>query len=164
MTQSYTKTVDPSLKLIISLALTLLVGFGASFAAADAVNSWYSDLQKPFFTPPSWVFAPIWTILYILMGISFYRVWKLTETSKRNIALFVFVLQLLFNGIWSFIFFKLHAIGLAFADIFILWVTIIVTMYLFTSLSRLAAWLLYPYLLWVSFAALLNFSIWQLNS
>lgn len=163
MNHSYTKTVNPSLKLIISLILTLLVGFGAGFVTTDAINSWYSDLQKPFFNPPGWVFAPVWTILYILMGISSYLVWKLPETSKRNIALFIFVLQLLLNGTWNLIFFKLHAIGLAFANIFILWIMIIVTMYLFTSLSKLAAWLLYPYLLWVSYAAVLNFSIWQLN-
>ena len=163
MNQFYTKTVNPSLKLIISLALTLLVGFGAGLATADAINSWYSELEKPFFNPPSSVFAPVWTVLYILMGVSFYLVWKLPETARRNIALFVFVLQLLFNGIWSIIFFKLHAIGLAFADIFILWIMIIITMYHFTTLSKLAAWLLYPYFFWVSFAAVLNFSIWQLN-
>jgi translocator protein len=163
MNQAQTKVVNPSLKLIISLALTLLVGFGAGFATANAINSWYSELQKPFFSPPNWLFAPVWTILYILMGVSFYLVWKLPETSKRNIALFVFVLHLLLNGTWSFIFFNQHAIGLAFADIFILWIMIIVTMYLFSSLSKPAAWLLYPYLLWVSYASVLNFSIWQLN-
>jgi len=163
MNQSYIKTVNPSVKLFLSLALTLLVGFGAGFATANAINSWYSTLEKPFFNPPNWLFAPIWTILYILMGIAFYFVWKLQETTQRNIAMFVFVLQLAFNGTWSFIFFHLHKIGWALADIFILWIMIIVTMYLFTPLSKLAAWLLYPYLLWVSFAAILNFSIWYLN-
>jgi translocator protein len=163
MNQSYTKSVNPSLKLVISLALTLLVGLGAGFATANAINPWYSELEKPFFIPPSSVFAPVWTVLYILMGVSFYPVWKLPETTKRNIALFVFVLQLLFSGAWSIIFFKLHAVGLAFADSFILWIMIIITMYHFTMLSKLAAWLLYPYFFWVSFATVLNFSIWQLN-
>jgi tryptophan-rich sensory protein len=163
MNQSYTKTVNPTVKLIVSLVLTLLVGFGAGFATATSINSWYSELHKPFFNPPNWLFAPVWTILYILMGIAFYLVWKLPETAQRNIALFVFVLQLTVNGIWSLIFFHQHQIGWALFDIVILWAMIIITMYLFTPLSKLAAWLLYPYLLWVSFATVLNFSIWQLN-
>lgn len=151
------------MKLVLSLALTLLVGFGAGFATANAINSWYSTLEKPFFTPPNWLFAPVWTILYILMGVAFYFVWKLPETTQRNIAMFVFVLQLALNGIWSLIFFSMHEIGWALLDIFILWLMIILTMYLFTQLSKVAAWLLYPYLLWVSFATLLNFSLWRLN-
>ncbi|QEC69956.1 tryptophan-rich sensory protein [Panacibacter ginsenosidivorans] len=163
MNQSYTRTVNPTVKLIVSLILTLLVGFGAGFATATSINSWYSTLDKPFFNPPNWLFAPVWTILYILMGVAFYFVWKLPETTQRNIALFVFVLQLAVNGIWSLIFFNQHQIGWALVDISILWVMIIITMYLFTQLSKIAAWLLYPYLLWVSFATVLNFSIWQLN-
>jgi benzodiazapine receptor len=163
MNQSYTKTVNPYVKLFLSLALTLLVGFGAAFATANAINSWYPALHKPFFNPPNWLFAPVWTILYILMGIAFYFVWKVKESTQRNIAMFVFVLQLAINGAWSFIFFQMHKIGWAFIDIFILSIMIIVTMYLFTPLSKLASWLLYPYLLWVTFAAILNFSIWYLN-
>src|SRR3954471_21778482 len=125
MNQSYTKTVNPYVKLFLSLVLTLLVGFGAGFTTANAINSWYPTLHKPFFNPPNWLFAPVWTILYILMGIAFYFVWKLKETAQRNIAMFVFVLQLAINGTWSFIFFQMHKIGWALIDIFILWVMII---------------------------------------
>src|SRR6476620_12228307 len=124
MNQSYTKTVNPAVKLIVSLVLTLLVGFGAGFATATSINSWYSVLHKPFFNPPNWLFAPVWTILYILMGAAFYLVWKLPETTQRNVALFVFVLQLAVNGIWSLIFFHQHQIGWALFDIIILWVMI----------------------------------------
>lgn len=163
MNQSYTKSVNAPMKLFLSLALTLLIGFGAGFATASSIGTWYAGIQKPFFNPPNWIFAPVWTLLYILMGVSFYFVWKLAETSRRNFAMFVFVVQLALNGIWSLIFFNMHQVGWALVDIVILWIMIIITMYLFTSLSKIAAWLLYPYLLWVSFATVLNFSIWQLN-
>lgn len=163
MKQSGVKTVNPYMKLAISIALTLLVGIGAGFTTANAINSWYATINKPFFTPPNWLFAPVWTVLYILMGIAFYYVWKLPETGRRNFAMFLFILQLALNGIWSIIFFKFHKINWALVDIFLLWLLIIFTMYRFTQLSKVGAWLLYPYLLWVSFAAVLNFSIWYLN-
>ena len=137
MNQSYSNALNPNIKLFLSLAITLFVGFVAGFATASSIGTWYAGLNKPFFNPPNWLFAPVWTILYILMGVAFYFVWKLPETSKRNVALFVFVIQLAFNGIWSLIFFNMHKIGWALADIVILWVMILVTMSLTSRLEVL---------------------------
>ncbi|MEP6845486.1 MAG: TspO/MBR family protein [Panacibacter sp.] len=162
MNQPSAKVIN-SIKLFLSLALTLTVGFAASLVTSKSSGTWYTALHKPFFNPPKWLFAPVWSVLYVLMAISFYLVWKQVETAKRNVALFVFVLQLALNGIWSFIFFNMREMGWALVDITILWVMIIVTMNLFAPSSKLAAWLMYPYLLWVTFATLLNFSIWELN-
>ena len=163
MNQSYTKSLNPNIKLFLSLAITLLVGFGAGFATSSSIGTWYAGLNKPFFNPPNWLFAPVWTILYILMGISFYFVWKQPESSNRNIALFVFIVQLALNGIWSIIFFNMHKIGLALVDIIVLWLMILITMYFFSRHSKVAVWLLCPYFFWVSFASVLNGSIYILN-
>ncbi|MBG9377766.1 tryptophan-rich sensory protein [Panacibacter sp. DH6] len=163
MDQSYSKSLNPNLKLFLSLAITLLVGFGAGFATSSAIGTWYAGLNKPFFNPPNWLFAPVWTILYILMGISCYFVWKQPETSKRNVALFVFAVQLALNGMWSIIFFNFHQVGWALVDIVLLWVMILITMYLFSQHSKVAVWLLYPYFFWVSFASVLNGAILYLN-
>lgn len=151
------------MKLVLSLALTLLVGFIAGFATARSIDTWYANLNKPSFNPPNWLFAPVWTILYILMGIALYIVWNKTATSQRNIALTVFLVQLAINFAWSFIFFNSHQVGWALVDIIVLWFLILVTIILFFQISSTAGWLLVPYLLWVSFAGILNYSIWQLN-
>lgn len=140
-----------------------------SFAAAIGgifvfTGGWYDTLQKPDFTPPSWVFGPAWTILYILMGIAAWLVWREGGWVERSGALGLFVTQWILNAIWTPLFFGAHRIGLALADIIVLWILIGATVVAFFQVRKLAGALLLPYLAWVTFAATLNFRIWQLNS
>lgn len=151
------------MKLFYSLLITLAVGGIAGFATATAIGTWYAHLNKPSFNPPNFVFAPVWTMLYIFMGIALYLVWKLSASAVRNRAMVVFFVQLLLNFFWSLIFFNMHQTGWALIDIILLWLSILLTMRAFAPLSKTAGWLLFPYFLWVSFASVLNFSIWQLN-
>ena len=151
------------MKLFFSLLITLAVGGIAGYYTASSIGTWYAGLNKPSFNPPNWIFGPVWTILYILMGIALYYVWSLPVSKSRNIALIIFFVQLALNFIWSIIFFNLHQMGWAFIDIILLLCFIAATMFLFNQLSKPAAWLLLPYLLWVSFALVLNFALWQLN-
>lgn len=152
------------LKFILSLVLTLGAGAIGSLATTKAIPTWYAIINKPSFNPPNWIFAPVWTTLFILMGIAFYLVWTQTRKHKEvKFALNVFVIQLIFNILWSVIFFGLKLPGLAFLDIIILWIAILFTIIKFNKISRAASYLLIPYLIWVSFASILNFSIWQLN-
>ena len=152
-----------NMKLFLSLVITLAVGGIAGFATATAISTWYVHLNKPSFNPPNVVFAPVWAMLYIFMGIALYLVWKLPASTARNIAMRIFFVQLLLNFIWSIIFFNMHQLGWALIDIILLWLFIFLTMRTFVPLSKPAGWLLFPYFLWVSFASVLNFSIWQLN-
>jgi tryptophan-rich sensory protein len=126
--------------------------------------SWYNTLNKPFYNPPSWIFAPAWTVLYILMAISFYLVWrKGIKIKKVREAIVVFVVQLVLNLSWSPVFFGLKSILLALLIIVVMLFYIVKTIRLFAKIDKNAAYLLYPYLAWVSFATMLNFSIWLLN-
>jgi len=126
--------------------------------------SWYNTLNKPFFNPPSWIFAPVWTILYILMAISFYLVWKKgLKVKKVREAIAVFFVQLALNLLWSPVFFGYKNIFLALVIIIFMLFYIIKTILLFSKIDKRATILLYPYLIWVSFATILNFSIWFLN-
>lgn len=149
---------------IVSILGCLSVGIVGSLFTAPAIPNWYSTLSKPFFSPPSWVFGPAWTILYILIGISLFLVWtkKADSDIKRN-ALYIFFAQLFLNAIWSPIFFGLQSPFTALIIIALLWVTIIININVFYKVSKTAALLLIPYLLWVSFATVLNFALWQLN-
>lgn len=151
------------MKLVISLAITLAVGFLAGYATIQSVNTWYTQLAKPSFNPPNSVFGPVWTVLYILMAISLYLVWQQPPSPARNKAMLLFFIQLALNFAWSFIFFYYHKIGLALVDIIILWIFLFITILLFRRFSTAAAWLLAPYLAWVSFATVLNMSIFKLN-
>ncbi|MDP2695748.1 MAG: TspO/MBR family protein [bacterium] len=152
-------------KLIITIALPQLAGIIGSFFTLSSVNSWYASLEKPPFTPPSWVFGPAWIILYLLIGVAAYLVWssKKTTPSIKLRAMVVFGLQLLLNASWSVIFFGFQNPFLAFLEITILWFVIIWMIYSFGAISRLASHLLLPYILWVSFALQLNYHIWFLN-
>lgn len=151
-------------KLILSIAVPLLIGFTASLFTVTGVGSWYQSIQKPSWNPPNWVFGPVWTTLYILMGIAFYLIWTSAnhEKEKRK-AISLFILQLVANFFWSFIFFNQHQVALAFAEILVLWLLILFTIFSFARINKAAAWLMVPYISWVSFAAILNFTIWQLN-
>ncbi|MCX6709633.1 MAG: tryptophan-rich sensory protein [Candidatus Woesearchaeota archaeon] len=150
------------LKLIASILICLGAGFIGSIFTMPSIKGWYSTLNKPFFSPPNWVFAPVWTALFILMGISLYFVWS-EKSKKRIAALSVFFVQLGLNILWSVLFFALHAPFLALIEIIILWGAIFLTIARFNRVKRESAALLIPYILWVSFASILNFSIWLLN-
>lgn len=151
-------------KLLISIIGCELVGIlGTPFTTA-AIPTWYATLNKPFFAPPNWLFGPAWTLLYFLMGISFYLIWKQNAKSKKvQIAKKFFLVQLFLNFIWSPIFFGLRSPLLGLVVIIILWALIITTIYKFYPLSKWAAYLLIPYLLWVTFATTLNGAILLLN-
>ena len=150
-------------KLIVSIAVPFLVGFTASLFTITGVNSWYQAIQKPSWNPPNWIFAPVWTTLYVLMGIAFFLIWRSTDEKQKRTAIILFIIQLVANFLWSFIFFDQHQVSLAFAEIIILWLLILVTIFSFARINKVAAWLLVPYISWVSFAAILNYTIWQLN-
>ena len=151
------------IKLVLCILLPLLVGSISAIATATGVNDWFLTIQKPFFNPPNYLFAPVWTILYILMGISLFIVLQTPSSRSKKYAISIFMVQLLLNFCWSFIFFKYHLIGLALVDIILIWLAIICMIYSFYQINKKAGYLQIPYLLWVSFASILNGAIWYLN-
>lgn len=150
------------IKLVATIAISELVGIIGSIFTISAIPTWYTTLVKPSLNPPAWIFGSVWTTLYLLMGISLWLVWKSNSKEKRK-ATWLFVVQLVLNAVWSPIFFGAHSIGSALAVIVFLWTAIVLTILIFKKISKIAAWLLLPYILWVSFAVYLNFSIWILN-
>jgi tryptophan-rich sensory protein len=152
------------MKLIIAILIPLAVGSISGLFTKSAVVGWYAHAVKPSFNPPNWIFAPVWTTLYILMGIALFLVWK-TEADKmvKQTAIILFAVQLTFNFLWSFIFFKLQQPGWALVEIAAMWIAILFTILWFAKISAPAAWLLVPYISWVSFATVLNYYIWKLN-
>jgi benzodiazapine receptor len=151
------------LKLIASIILCQLAGFLGSLFTTPAIPTWYQTLHKPFFTPPNWIFSPVWISLFILMGISLFFVWWRTDHPKVKTALIFFFVQLILNILWSAAFFGLRSPLLGLMDIILLWIAILFTILNFSKVSKFAGVLLVPYLLWVSFATVLNFSLWILN-
>jgi len=157
-------TTNDWLKLIIAIVVCECAGGVGSFFTIRAIKTWYAKLKKPKLNPPSWVFGPVWTTLYLLMGFATFLVWQNGfENPYVRIALIIFVIQLILNAIWPAIFFGAHSPRWGFACIVILWLAIIATMTAFSNISPLATWLLLPYILWVTFAGYLNFEIWRLN-
>ena len=151
-------------KILIAVAICLVIGFLSGFATQSSVDTWYATLNKPIFNPPNWVFAPVWTLLYILMGIAAGIVWSKGLYHKWvKTALYHFLIQLLFNGLWSIVFFGFQSPGFAFLVIIALLVLILLTYKWFKIVHKTAAYLLIPYLVWVTFAMFLNASIWYLN-
>lgn len=151
-------------RLIVSVLICQLAGAVGSVFTVTSIDSWYAAIEKPAFNPPSWVFSPVWITLYALMGISLYLVWEEgLERKEVKVGIFVFGLQLALNILWSFLFFGLQSPFYAFMEIILLWLSIFLTIVLFGKISKTASLLLVPYLLWVSFAALLNYRIWVLN-
>lgn len=150
-------------KLIIALVIPQLAGGLGSIFTASSVKSWYLTIEKPFLNPPSWIFGPVWTALFLLMGYALYLVWTSEGKGRKNLAYGAFALQLVLNIFWSVIFFGLKNPGLAFMEVLILWLAIVFNIFVFYRISRTSAWLLVPYLIWVTFAAYLNYSIWILN-
>lgn len=152
------------MKLVISILIPLLTGSVAGLFTTKGVNGWYAAAQKPWFNPPNWLFAPVWTTLYILMGVALYLISKSgTEKKIKQRAFVLFGIQLALNFAWSFIFFNLQQTGWALAELVIMWLAILFTILQFGKISSAAAWLLVPYISWVSFAGVLNYAIWSLN-
>jgi tryptophan-rich sensory protein len=152
------------LKLVASIILCQLAGFIGSLATVPAIPTWYESLKRPSFNPPNWIFGPVWTGLYTLMGISLFIVWqKRADYPQVKPALGFFFIQLILNALWSVAFFGLRSPLLGLIDIVLLWIAILLTIKSFFKILKTAALLLLPYILWVSFAVLLNFSLWILN-
>ena len=175
------------IKLLFSVIVCEVAGASGAIFTTPQIAEWYATLNKPFFNPPNWIFAPVWTALFALIGVSLYLVWErkweirneiclpenrkingLSEKflsgawKKANIVL-IFIVQFALNVLWSYIFFGSHNIGAAFFELIMLWVAIVFTIVNFYRVSKVAAVLLLPYIIWVSFAGILNFSIWMLN-
>lgn len=149
--------------------LALAGWIGLCFAAAAPggwfmPGEWYATLKKPAWNPPGWIFGPVWSALYTMMAVAAWRVWQLGGWAGQRRPLLLFLAQLALNALWTPLFFGWHRAGLAFAEIVLLWLAIAATLIRFSRVSRSAAWLLVPYLAWVSFAAVLNFTLWRLNS
>lgn len=152
------------LKLIISIALPLAIGAVGSYFTIPEISGWYQTINKPSWNPPNWIFGPVWTTLYVLMGIALYLVWKTPNSiGNKKIAVSLFIIQLGLNFLWSVIFFSLHQPGWALVEIILLWIFILLTIFSFSPINKISAWLLVPYICWVSFAMILNYAIWQLN-
>ena len=148
---------------IASLLVCQLAGALGSLFTAPAIPGWYAGLVKPSFSPPNWVFAPVWTALFLLMGVALAVVWQRKDHPEAPAALRWFAIQWMLNVLWSVAFFGLHSPLLGLVDIVVLWVAIVVTILRFRRISRPAAWLLAPYIAWVSFALILNAAQWWLN-
>jgi benzodiazapine receptor len=151
------------LKFVLSILLPLCVGAIAGIVTAQEIPEWYATLNRPSFSPPNWLFAPVWTSLYILMGMSLFLIWKQDTSKERNMAILIFLIQLLLNFLWSFIFFYFKMIGLALVDIALLWINLVVMLVLFYKIRPMASYVNIPYLLWVTFATVLNASYYFLN-
>jgi len=149
--------------LIICISLPLLTGAVAGCVTSSNISAWYVYLNKPQFNPPNWVFGPVWTALYIFMGVALYLIWKSPASRLRSKALLIFIVQLILNFAWSLLFFYFHQTGWALFEIEVLFVSIFLMSAIFFKISRPAAYLQIPYLCWVAFAAVLNASLWYLN-
>lgn len=151
-------------KLIIAVAIPLIVGGLSGFFTVTGVESWFQTINKPTWNPPNWIFGPVWTTLYAMMGVALFLVWKSeTNVVLKKTAIILFSTQLVLNFFWSFIFFNQHQMGWALVEIIALWVFILLTIFAFANVSKLAAWLLVPYISWVSFATILNYTLWKIN-
>lgn len=171
-------------RLILSIIICQGAGLLGSFFTVPVISTWYASLKKPSFSPPSWIFAPVWTTLFLLMGVSLYLVWQKNFSSQESFgnvkvwnslsakflgkwqkanAIIIFVAQLGLNILWSVIFFGMQQPGLAFFELLMLWVAIVYLFINFFRISKVAGYLLLPYLLWVSFAGVLNYLLWTLN-
>ena len=152
------------IQLIVALLVAQLAGIVGSVFTASSVSTWYLGIVKPSFNPPSWLFGPVWVTLFFLMGLALYLVWNSgLDAPGVKAALVLFAIQWVLNILWSVFFFGLRSPFLAFIEIVLLWISIVATVAFFYRISFAAAILLVPYLLWVSFAAILNLSIWRLN-
>jgi benzodiazapine receptor len=150
-------------KFIASLLLPLSLGAIAGIFTAKAIPDWYATLNQPSFNPPNWVFGPVWTTLYLILGFSFFLIWRQEKSKQRGQAILIFIIQMVLNFGWSFLFFYFHLIGFALLEIGMLWFSIIAMIVLFNKMKPLAAVINIPYLLWVTFATILNAGYYFLN-
>ena len=158
------KTSNIIIKLAVCIASCLCAGFIGTIFTTPAIPTWYASLTKPPFSPPNWLFAPVWTILYILMGIAAFLIWKRGWREKRVLSgLILFLIQLVFNTLWSIFFFGFKSPFVGVIIIIVLWFLILFTILEFFKVSRVASYLLIPYILWVTFASVLNISVLLLN-
>ena len=151
------------IRLLICIAFPLIIGGVSGFFTVQGVKDWYLTLAKPNFTPPNYLFGPVWTFLYAFMGVAFFRILEKGKSVQKIKAIRIYLWQLFFNFCWSFLFFSQHQIGLAFIDILILWVLILIMIFRFKKLDAFAGYSQIPYLLWVSFATALTAAIFILN-
>jgi translocator protein len=152
-------------RILVMVVTCLAIGFLSGQVTKAAILTWYVTIEKPSFNPPNWIFAPVWTALFVLMGVAGGLVWHRIETDREVVkkALLFFTIQLVLNALWSYLFFGLHNPMLAFFEIILLWLLIYETYSKFVKIDKIAGYLLLPYLAWVSFAMVLNGSIWWLN-
>jgi translocator protein len=150
------------MKLIACIAVCFAAAALGSFFTTPSLRPWYASLSKPGWTPPSWLFAPVWTVLYIAMAVAAWLVWQ--KAGLSSAAMRLFLIQLLLNVMWSALFFRLRSPGMAFGEIVMLWCAILGAAISFWKIVPLAGWLMFPYLVWVTFAAALNFAIWRVNA
>ena len=156
--------IAKSINLLIAVSICLFAGFVGSIFTTPAISTWYITLNKPVLNPPNWIFAPVWTILFILMGVSLCLVLqKDMKKIETKMALCFFAVQLILNILWSILFFGFHSPLAGLIEIGFLWIAILFTIISFWRVSKVSAILLLPYLFWVSFASILNFLIWELN-
>lgn len=153
---------------MLGLLIAIVICFSAAalggIVTGPAIGGWYQTLVKPAWQPPNWLFGPVWTVLFAMMAVSAWLIWKQMGLQAAAVPLTLFAIQLALNVAWSWIFFGFHRPDLAFLEILLLWLAIAATMVAFFDRSQLAGWLLIPYLAWVTFAAVLNFTIWRLNT
>ncbi|MDX1652072.1 MAG: TspO/MBR family protein [Brumimicrobium sp.] len=157
-------------KIVLSIAIVLGLGFLSGYFSAPVEQDWYENLNKPVFQPPRWLFGPVWTVMYILIGASFGIIWQVSHKARypiikkfANRGLIIFIIHFVLNLLWTPLFFSLHAPGVALVDIVILLVLVIILIRHFFRLDRIAAFLLIPYLIWILFATVLNASILAIN-
>jgi tryptophan-rich sensory protein len=160
MDLSKTRQFPALLVLVLITAAAAAIG---SLATVESLPVWYPALAKPAWNPPAWVFGPVWTVLYLMMAVAAWLVWLRREECEVVPALGAYLLQLTLNACWSLIFFGLHEPGWAFGEIVVLWVAIAITLRAFWRVTPAAGWLFVPYLAWVTFAAVLNFTLWRMN-
>jgi benzodiazapine receptor len=151
-------------KSVLGAIAALVITFGAGYIGSRfPVDEWYAALSKPSWNPPNWLFGPVWSALYLLMAISVWLVWREKGISGAILPLSIFLLQLILNVAWSWLFFGLHEPSWAFSEIIVLWLTILANIILFWRINTISGVLLVPYLAWVTFAAFLNYTLWRLN-
>ncbi|MFC1962231.1 TspO/MBR family protein [Chloroflexota bacterium] len=156
--------MNTTLKLVVSIIACQGAGLIGAIFTTHAIPTWYAALEKPAFTPPNWLFAPTWTLLYLLMGIAAFLVWRHGLESRRvRVALIIFLIQLVLNALWSMVFFGLQSPFYGIVVIILLCLMILLTLITFFRVTAVSGWLLLPYLLWTTFAAVLNISAWLLN-